>query len=87
MNAPAYQDLILSMGHAKVSLEVSRLTVHVNNCNKHVLILSGETEAPPTLQQSTPPNVEANRLKVLITGFVPSTVRESDLLDMWCIAH
>ena len=47
-----------------------------------MLILSGEVETPPPLQQSTPPNAEANRLKVIITGLVPSTVRESDMPGM-----
>ena len=53
MNVPVYQALILSMGHAKVSVEVSRLTIYVNNYNKHILILSGEAKTPPPLQQST----------------------------------
>ena len=41
-----------------------------------MLTFTGEAGIPPTVQQSTPPDAEGNQLKVLITGLVPSTVRD-----------
>ena len=49
----------------------------------HMLMLTGEIEAPPPVQQIAPPNAEANRLEVVITGLVPGTVRELDIPSMW----
>ena len=45
----------------------------------HMLMLTGEIEAPPPVQQIAPPNAEANRLQVVVTGLVPGTVRELDV--------
>ena len=51
--------------------------------HKRVSMLLGKVETPPTPQQSTPPDAEANRLKVLITGLVPSTVRETTFISQF----
>ena len=75
MDAPAYPVLSLSMKHAKVSSEVLSF-VSVKQLHECMLILSGEVETPPLLQQFTPPEADANRLKVLITGLTLSTVRQ-----------
>ena len=48
------------------------------------IMLTGKIEAPPPVQQVAPPNAEANRLKVVITGLVPGTVRELDVPSIWC---
>ena len=72
------------MRHAKVSAEVSKLLANIEIIPMYLVIL-GEVETPPPVQQSTPPDAEANRLKVLITGLVPSTVRECDLSGMPCV--
>ena len=80
MSAPAYQVLSLPMEHAKVSFECLRLLAKYKPKNvMRMLMLTGEIEAPPPVQQVAPPNAEANRLKVVITGLVPGTVRELDV--------
>ena len=77
MNVPAYQALSVSMRHAKVSVEVLKLLANLGTIQTCTyLILLGQVETPPPVQQITPPDAEENRLKVLITGLVPSTVRE-----------
>ena len=67
------------MRHAKVCSEVLKLLTYKEAIQLYFIILHvGEVETPPPVQQITPPDAEENRLKVLITGLVPSTVRECD---------
>ena len=83
MNVPAYLVLNVSMRHAKVSSEMLKLFSKFGKIQIH-LIIPGEVETLPPVQQITPPDAKENRLKVLITGLVPSTVRECDLPGMPC---
>ena len=73
-NVPAHLVSKISMKRAKVSTKI--LVQFRNNSNQCKLILLGQVETPPPVQQITPPDAEGNRLKVLITGLVTSTVRE-----------
>ena len=71
------------MIHAKVSSEVLKLLANLGTIQAYMyLAILGEEETPPPVQQITPPDAEGNRLKVLINGLVPSTVRECDLSGM-----
>ena len=79
MNVFVYPVLMLLMEHAKVSHEELRIKVDLKQFRKCMLIVSEEAKIPPPVQQISPPNVEANRLKVLIAGLVPSTVRGMSL--------
>ena len=58
-------------------IKVLKLLANIEMAPMYLIIL-GEAETPPPVQQITPPDAEENRLKVLITGLVPSTVRECD---------
>ena len=76
-NVLAYMVLNVSMRHAKVSIEMLKLLGNIETI-QICLIIVGEAETPPPVQQITPPGAEENRLQVLITGLVVSTVRECD---------
>ena len=75
MNVSAYRVLHVSMRHVKVSAEVLKLLANIEAIPMYLLIL-GQVETPPPVQQITPPDAEENRIQVLITGLVPSTVRK-----------